>query len=284
MKCETVQELMSARADDELPAAERTVVQEHARTCALCAEAQVWLRETKATIQTLARQEQALPAGLWPAVLRRLDTPPASQSTTAPADYTATARPWLVRVPVRAAMSFSIAAVVVGIALGIAWFTPMADDGTDAVLPMEALALEFELQAAAAAPPRSPWGPFSDTAGPFMQSVKYGPALMRPPDPHMTFVGQSTRYVNGVMTVAFTYSSDAHSITLYQLPAARARLPAQGVGGSPGRIFRLARTQRCCVVAWTDGDTAFAVISDLPPGALLGIAETLAEAARAPGA
>ncbi|MFQ5808492.1 MAG: zf-HC2 domain-containing protein [Armatimonadota bacterium] len=278
MKCETAEELISALVDDELTPAERTRVEEHARTCAACAGAQVWLQETKAAVRTLIRHQHELPPGFWPALLTRLDAPQPTPSATRAPRY-----PWLVRVPARAAMSFGIAAAVVGLALGIAWFTPMPEETADTAVPMAVLALDVEGQAAAA-PARRRWGQLTPVGAPLMREVKHAPALMQPPDSRMTFVGQSTRYVNGVPAVQLNYASGPHRIALYQLPVAQARLPAARRAAGPGREFRVVRTGRCCVVAWAEGDTAFALVSDLPPGGLLDMADALAAAADAPGA
>ncbi|MGD8240207.1 MAG: zf-HC2 domain-containing protein [Armatimonadota bacterium] len=279
MKCETAQELISALVDDELSAAERTRVEAHTRTCAACAGAHVWLQETKTAVRTIIRHRHELPPGFWPALLRRLDAPHAAPSAPRAARY-----PWLARVPARAAMSFGIAAAVVGLALGIAWFTPMPEETTDAAVPVAVLVLDFEGQAAAAAPAQPQWGQFTPVGGPLMREVKHAPALMRPPAPHMTFVGHSTRYVNGVAAVQLNYASGPHRMALYQLPVTRARLPVARRAAGLGREFRVVRTERCCVVAWAEGDTAFALVSDLPPGGLLDMADALAAAADAPGA
>jgi anti-sigma factor RsiW len=250
MRCETAEELISALLDDELTAAERTRLEEHMRACRTCAEAQGWLQATKAAVRTIAHEQHALPPGFWPVLFRRLDAAePHRGAERGGAEQRVTARAWLVRVPVRAAISIGMAVGVLCLALGIVWFTPMPAERTDARVSMAVLALDFEQQAAEVAPPWSHWEPFVSAAEPFAQDVKYATALMRPPDPGMTFVGHSTRYVNGVVAVQLTYSSGPHWIALYQLPAAQARLPTRARAASPGRQFHVVCAERCSVVA-----------------------------------
>ena len=80
MTCETVQELISSLVDDQLPAAQRALVQQHSRTCLACAEARAWLQETKAMLRKLAGQHQELPPAFWAGVRQRIDAVGAAEA------------------------------------------------------------------------------------------------------------------------------------------------------------------------------------------------------------
>ncbi len=273
MKCETAEELISALLDDELTEVQRTRVEKHVASCASCAQARTWLLGSRAAVRTLSLEQHELPPAFWPTLLRRLDAPQPVESSAAEGPFAA--YPWLARIPARAAISVGMAVAAVGLALGIAWFTPMPENTARQGVPVAALVLDFEQQVAAAAPRQyTNRDPFSRT---------YPVGLTQPTDPHVNYVGCSTRYVNGVVAPQLRYSTGRYSMALYQLPVSETRRLAWGARA--GQEFRVVSTERCCAVVWADGATAYALVSDLPPGALLGVAHDLAEAARgAPGA
>ncbi len=254
MACETYGELISAMVDDALSADERQALSVHLAACPRCAAEYEDLSALKRALGGLAARE-APPRGFWRGVLRRLDAADAAELGQA-------GRP----AAVRPSLAYALAAALVVAAVAGVLYTRSAPRP----LSLPAMAADF---AAHEAPPGVPYHPggLRDV----VTGLGYPVQVPRFPEPRTQLLTARRCDYHGVTFAQMTFDTPLGPIGFYQLPASDVRLPPALPPPAGQRPLRFTARGSHNVVAWTEGDMAYAIVSEADPVPLADLARKL---------
>jgi len=269
MSCDEVRELLLDFQRGRLSAAADRELRLHLETCRACARA----RAEEDVLSEILERRPFYPAS--GALKRRLATLVPAATQPSPTSF-APRRRWA-----RVA-SPALAAAALAIAIGVTLVELSArDGGALAALTSEAVNDHLRvLQRDGAVDVESgethavkPW---------FEGKLDFAPAVPSPVVPDMRLEGGSTGYFIDRKAAVVVYRLRRHLLTLLAFRADGLPGPA-GKGVADERTPRRESQRGFEVFLWRSGELGYALVGDVDPAELSGIAAKLAAATRAPG-
>jgi anti-sigma factor RsiW len=247
MDCSEVRELIAAHLDGELPAAERSAVDQHVEGCPQCAGARAGLAALRQRVRAVGSFE--MPGELE--VRARALIAEASAETGA--------RPWR-RLALLAASHVAVAVAGAALALVLAWRHDGEQVRSREIMTAHVRALlADQLVQVASADTHTvrPW---------FVGRVPFAPEVRDLAGRNFALVGGRVDFILERPAAALVYSRRKHRINVFVLPSEHV---------PPGADLATTR-QGYNILSWHQGAFAFFAISDLNAAELKELADALA--------